>query len=442
LVCLSLVLPPDTSSQRIEIEGQMCGEDGGTFEAQLGIIGVTCADVETLPPLPPEVSEEMVRALCKFCASVPEADRLLDDFKPWDARVLSHLDKVRRHWESFREVETCSVEFQVQACGSFIDLLYVFDSWLQHFKNLAGSHHFNYLIQHVDPSQRREATWLYAWWTVRRAWLDPECRGEDRAPLERYCIAHKAFGAMWAIKQSYDWALATEFYDYLVSMKVMGLLEWPHVHKTFDIYVPMPEIRASPPLWQPTDDPVLSRLTQVLEAHAYGILDEWRSFRNLPWIHGEEHLDYPEYLLNTSSLSWYRWRFYTTASGWNMSLCEPMPRLCNLMQRELPGLQLGVFDGYEEVAISLLPPGAHVVVHSGEPTRLNLHMGLTGLSPGSYLAVVKQDSEVAYLEWQSGKVSAIFDDSYDHFVQVDAEATEPRAVLHVGICHPKLLPSL
>lgn len=376
------------------------------------------------------------RALCNFCKSASNVQVLLTVVRAWDARIISELTSLRQSFERFRQVEKCSGILGIQYCGALVDLQFVIQTWL-----LSGwtVPRWQQRVLQVDPSARRPATSVYAWWRVLSAWHTRPCRTAERVHFEQHCLARNFHDALEAAKATYDWDLAAEVFATIAALggEAAAVLQWPHMHKAHAYYVPA--LAAAPAVWRPKDGGNLGLFAGVLESYADVVLEEWLHFRLSPWAHSEEHVDLTQYVWNASGGSWFRWKFYTTSQGWNHTLCARMAALCGALENNLPGARNGITSAYEEVSISELPPGAHIGVHSGSPMRVNFHMGLTGLSAGSYLGIVHPGPRIEYKVWHVGKVTAIFDDSYDHFVQVDAAGSEPRAILHVGVCHPSVL---
>lgn len=401
----------------------LCGHAG--IPPQLDV--AACLEHERPVAAGPDLVE--VWLACDLCSRLREARAAMAKFRAWDAQVVSHMFRVFATFESLRE--PLAEENAVQ-----LELVLLFEKWLH---GDWGGRRWSHMVSRVDPPTRRQATFLYAWWTVRKAWHNPKCKHDDYAEFQSQCLLRHLHEAMEGAKASYDWALAEHVFNFIMKLSDPPPVAWQHLHQTPEYHVPVSYLRTSRPVWRREESNVVDRLARILEGNAEAILREWSALRELAWTHSDEHLAYDGYvtfITNTSKADWFRWRFFTTASGWNNTLCAPMPTLCGVLRGELPGARMGVGSAYEEVVISQLPPGAHVGIHSGQPQRLNLHMGLTGLTPSSYIGILSKGAQTTMIQWEAGKVTAIFDDSYDHYVQVDRELMEPRVVLHVGICHP------
>lgn len=375
-------------------------------------------------------------AVCSFCDSVYKALQALQSFRAWDPRTIDRLANVRRTFEWLRRVEQCSAVVGLQYCGALVDVTLVFEMWLQ---DDWTSKRWQQMLRRVDVSAREDATSAYAWWRIVRSWHDVHCRDEEPVLLAVHCLGKNFHEALEAAKATYNWEVAREAYETIMAFgSVISPVDWPHEHKTHQYYVP--HLEPAPALWSRSDASRIGRLARLLEASAGELQDAWDDFRSLPWVRSsEEFMGYPHLLGNASESTWRRWVFYSTQRGWNDTLCSHARAVCATLQSEFPGpheVAALPSPAFEEVAISELPPGAHVGVHSGAPWRVNLHFGLAGITHTSYLAVVRSARDVVYAAWAPGIAQPIFDDSYDHFVQIDAEAAEPRVILHVAVFHP------
>mmetsp|Transcript_142917 Transcript_142917/g.456614 ORF Transcript_142917/g.456614 Transcript_142917/m.456614 type:complete len:328 (+) Transcript_142917:369-1352(+) len=294
----------------------------------------------------------------------------------------------------------------------------------------------------MDPGARREAVSLFVWWTIVRAWEDSECRGEDKLPFHSHCLGFHFWNALQTAKAGYDWNLVREAHSVIREFAggTWSTRYYPHAHRIHAFNVPVLP-RSTHALWRPADDVRVERVAQLLEASAEELARDWHSMSELPWVYSEEFIGYPDLVGNSSARPWLRWTFYNTTDGWNKTMCESAPSFCRLLEGEMLGVtELPSEATFEDVVISGLPPGAEVRPHSGAPWRLNLHFGLAGITPKSYLGLVtNSDSVVVYKPWQAGIATPIFDDAYDHFVQIDPEAVDMRVVLHIGLLHPDVL---
>eukprot|EP00928_Gymnodinium_smaydae_P035529 TRINITY_DN24993_c0_g1_i1.p1 TRINITY_DN24993_c0_g1~~TRINITY_DN24993_c0_g1_i1.p1 ORF type:complete len:320 (+),score=30.58 TRINITY_DN24993_c0_g1_i1:196-1155(+) len=304
------------------------------------------------------------------------------------------------------------------------------ERWWEWHKVVAG----------VDPSARRDATSIFTWWSIARAWHDDSCRDEAVAPFRTFCMGHRFKHALQAVKMTYEWSLVGEAHAAIIAFAGTSWLQlWPHAHRVHSYSMPfMPE---APAVWRASDDARIERISRRLEESSTELLEDWTNARLTSWLRSEEFKSYEELVGNSSATPWFRWKLYSSSSGWNDALCRLLTRICTALESEmLSSAQMPSDAVFEEVSISELPPAAEVGVHNGAPWRLNLHFGLSGMSPHSYLGIVTSaESDIEYKTWEAGVVEPVFDDSYDHFVRIDPFAVDARAILHVSLVHPAVL---
>merc|ERR1712039_396429 len=86
---------------------------------------------------------------------------------------------------------------------------------------------------------------------------------------------------------------------------------------------------------------------------------------------------YPQYI---GSGTWRKYPLYSMQAGLNMTQCGFFTSMCNtlgdLFARRDERTPLRAH--HEEAFISELAPGSLLLPHQGAPTRLNMHMGISG----------------------------------------------------------------
>jgi hypothetical protein len=182
-------------------------------------------------------------------------------------------------------------------------------------------------------------------------------------------------------------------------------------------------------LWKKGDSASLDRVMQLIEKNAGTFKKDLQALKK------GGHFE-PAYGHLLGAGTWSRCALYDDQK-WNLPLCKVAPRICKLLDGELPGRKSGLpyaVGNHEEVTIFHLSPGSHVLPHNGgQNGRVTIHLGLEGFE-GSVLKVYTNISESIDLEW-SGKETIAFADGWTHeFVNGPGDSY----VLAVGVMHPDI----
>eukprot|EP00747_Dinoflagellata_sp_TGD_P208799 gnl/TRDRNA2_/TRDRNA2_82243_c1_seq2.p1 gnl/TRDRNA2_/TRDRNA2_82243_c1~~gnl/TRDRNA2_/TRDRNA2_82243_c1_seq2.p1 ORF type:complete len:474 (-),score=74.93 gnl/TRDRNA2_/TRDRNA2_82243_c1_seq2:43-1464(-) len=218
-----------------------------------------------------------------------------------------------------------------------------------------------------------------------------------------------------------------------LSKSLIPELPWMHDVQTPGYFVTGLRAKA---IWRREDSPELQELADLMEAHYEDFLEEFSALQGQKWVYSAEYRAYPHLV---SRGSWHKWTLYK-GHVWSPELCDVMPRSCDILRGRLPGERRGLpyrLANDEEVVIFSTAGRANVETHNGDQNvRLNIHMGLKGVTNCSLS--VRTPEGVSEHPLQPGKVTAIFDDSFDHAVYMGTESAKERIAIAVGVMHPDI----